>query len=173
MANISLLRGLQGAPDATSEVHSTAQLQLGTFAVDGSNNIYVYVDFQESMVAGEVVVIDTNWAASQITNTSKGWVGVVIGTVSASDRYGWAQIYGVHTAALATSGVTSGGALIVSATTDTGHFDEGTTSAGVFVFGAWSLSAASTATTTVVPASISVQLNFPYVLGYSQEIMSS
>jgi len=168
MANISLLVGSAGAGSPTSEVHSSQGETLGQLAVDSSGNIYMYVDFQEAFVAGEWAVVDHTYKAFQLSNTLAGYVGVVVGTVSASDRFGWIQVYGVHTAAWGTSDVTSGQPLIVAATTDLGHVAPMTTTAGVAVFGAIARSApdtcASTAlSTSALAAPFTVQLNFPYV----------
>src|SRR5688572_24600587 len=106
---------------ATTVIDTSAYNKLGTRARDNDGNEYVYVDFQESCIAGEWVSFTSAFAASQLTSTSVGWVGVVIGTVSASDRFGWVQVYGVHSAAWATSGSSSGFPVVIAATTDLGH----------------------------------------------------
>jgi hypothetical protein len=168
MGNITNLAGSVGAASPTTEVHSSQLEKLGQLAVDSDNNIFMYVDFLESCIAGEWVVINSAFGASQISASLAGRVGVVVGTVSASDRYGWVQIYGVHTAAWGTSGITSGEALVVAATTDLGHVAGMTTTVGVVVFGAIARSnpdtCASTAlSTSALAAPFTVELNFPYV----------
>jgi hypothetical protein len=119
--------------------------------------------------SGEVCVIDNAYAATQITNTSIGWIGIVVPTVSASARYGWVQIYGVHTAALGTSGIATNSPLIISATSSVGHFDVMTSGIVLIAHGAFARSACSTATSPVDASDdvglFTVQLNFPYVIG--------
>ena len=168
MANITNLVGSAGAASPTSEVHSSQLERLGQLAMDGDGNIYMYVDFQESCVAGEWVAISHAFAASQLTNTSRGYVGVVVGTVSASDRFGWVQVYGIHTAALGSSNITSGDSFVASATTATGGVFPATTSVGVAIFGAVARSAADTCASTALSADaapFTVQLNFPFISG--------
>lgn len=153
---------------ATSVVDSTQAIKLGMRGVDVDGNEYVYVDFQEAFLAGEWVSFTSAYAASQLTSTSRGWVGVVIGTVSASDRFGWVQVYGKHTAAWANSGASSGNPVIIGATTDTGHVNTGV--AGVLVYGVIVASSpdtcASTAlSTSSVAAPATVILNYPFVNG--------
>lgn len=178
MANITNLVGSAGSASPTSEVHSSQAERLGQLAMDGDGNIYMYVDFQESCIAGEWVVVNHNYAASQLSSTATGYVGVVVGTVSASDRFGWVQVYGVHTSAWGTSGITSGEALVVAATTDLGHVAGMTTTVGIAVFGAIARSApdtcASTAlSTSALAAPFTVQLNFPYVSRQQGELTSA
>lgn len=169
MANLTVLGGSVASHGATSDVDSTQQTVFGSLGIDSDKNLYMYVDFQESFIAGEVVVVNHSYAATQITSTSIGWVGIVVGTVSASDRFGWVQIYGVHTAALGTSGITSGSPLVISATSSVGHFDAMTSGVHLIVHGAWARTAGETATSPVASSDdvglITVQLNFPYVNG--------
>lgn len=156
---------------ATTVVDTSAAQKLGLRAYDASGNEYVYVDFQESCIAGEWVVFDHNYAASQLTAASRGFVGVVTGTVSASDRYGWVQVRGVHTAAWATSGATTADPVVIAATTDLGHVATGTSAdVSVAVFGAKIATApdtcASTAlSTSALAAPATVVLNYPFVTG--------
>src|SRR5688500_7235339 len=105
---------------ATSIVDTSAVVKLGTRVTDKDGNIYVYVDFQESCIDGEWVAISSAYAASQLTSTSRGWVGVVRATVSASDRFGYVQIYGVATEVWCSSGSSAAGIPVVAATTDIG-----------------------------------------------------
>lgn len=162
------LTGSMAYHSQTSEVDSTQHPPLGTQAKDADGNIYTYVDFQEACVAGEWVTYNSAYAASGMTTTTHGPLGVVIGTVSASDRFGWIQVYGVNSAALGTSSVSTALALILSApSTDISVPDVATTSLSLesIIQGATAVTAASTATTTVIPASFTVQLNFPFAYG--------
>jgi hypothetical protein len=156
---------------ATSVVDTSAVSKLGSRALDVDGNEYVYVDFQESCIRGEWVSFNHSYEATQLTAASKGWVGVVDGTVSASDRFGWVMVRGVHTAAWATSGATTADPVVIAATTDIGHVATGTSAdVSVLVFGAHVATApdtcASTALgTSAVAAPCTVTLNYPYVTG--------
>ena len=161
------------APFATSEFRTTSEYggaDLGRQWRDGSGGVFMIVDCQEAFVAGEVVVINADFQASQITSTSRGAVGVIMSTPTASDTYAWAQVYGKNAIAICASGVTSAGELVIAATSDVGYFSEGTSGSANRVFGALSRSACSTATTPggwgSAPIGLAdVQLMFPYVLG--------
>jgi hypothetical protein len=153
---------------ATTVVDSTQAIKLGSRATDVDGNEYVYVDFQESFIAGEWCAFTSAFAASQLTSTSRGWCGVVVGTVSASDRFGWVQVFGTHTSAWATSGSSSGNPVVIAATTDLGHIN--TAAAGILVYGVLVASApdtcASTAlSTSALAAPCTVVLNYPFVNG--------
>ena len=156
---------------ATSVVDTSAVVKLGTRGVDTDGNEYVYVDFQESCIRGEWVVFDHAYAASQLTAASRGWVGVVDGTVSASDRFGWVMVRGVHTAAWATSGATTVDPVVIAATTDLGHVATGTSAdVSILITGAHVATApdtcASTAlSTSALAAPCTVTLNYPYITG--------
>lgn len=162
---------------ATTVVDTSAVVKLGSRAYDVEGNEYVYVDFQESFIAGEWCVFGSDFAAYQMTSTRLGWAGVVIGTVSASDRYGYVLVRGVHTAAWATSGATTDAPVVVAATTDLGHVAGATTTAAVGVTGAHIATApdtcASTAlSTSALAAPCTVVLNYPFVSGAVTEITS-
>lgn len=174
------MANLTGAPSAapfpTSVVKTTSEhggAGLGQRFSDKDGNEFILVDCQEAMLAGEVVVIGPDWNASQITSTSRGRVGVVCAATSASDTYAFVQVYGTFSGALCTSGVTSAGLLFAPVTTDAGAFDQGTTTTGNTIHGAWSRTAASTATSPggFVLALTDVQLNYPFVLGVADAIL--
>jgi hypothetical protein len=156
---------------ATSVVDDVQQGKLGRRAVDVDGNELVYVDFQEACIAGEWVTFDSGFLATQITAASRGYVGVVVGTVSASDRFGWVMVRGVHTSAWATSGATTIEAVIVAATTDLGHVSTATSAdVGILIQGAHIASApdtcASTAlSTSALAAPCTVLLNYPFING--------
>jgi hypothetical protein len=156
---------------ATTVIDTSAAQKVGMRGFDSDGNGYVYVDFQESFIAGEWCAFDHNYAATQLTAASRGWVGVVIGTVSASDRYGWVQVLGVHTSAWATSGATTVDPVVIAATTDLGHISTGTSAdVSVAVYGAKVMTApdtcASTAlSTSALAAPCTVILNHPFVTG--------
>jgi hypothetical protein len=157
---------------ATSVVDSVQQIKLGSRGFDQEGNEYVYVDFQEACIRGEWVVFTSAYLASQLTSTSRGFVGVVDGTVSASDRFGWVMVRGVHTAAWATSGSSSGFPVIAAATTDLGTVDTLGTSvdasvaiSGVLVASAPDTCASTALSTSALAAPCTVILNYPFITG--------
>ena len=167
----------QVAPFQTSEFKTTSEYggaNLGSLFTDGNGNIFQLVDCQEAFVAGEVVVINQAFQASQATSTSRGAIGVLMSTPTTSDTYAWAQVYGSCAIAICASGVTSTGVLVIPATSDVGYFGEGTSSAANRVFGALSRAACSTATTPggwgSAPVGLAtVQLLYPYVNGVATD----
>jgi hypothetical protein len=153
---------------ATSVVDTSAYNKLGTRATDVDGNEYVYVDFQESMLPGEWAVFNgSTFAASQTAATSLGFVGVVIATVSASDRYGWVQVRGYHAAAAISSGSSVGPLAVHS--TDIGSLVSAAATGLVGVFGVSIVSApdtcASTALALVNAGVAPVYLNYPFISG--------
>lgn len=153
---------------ATSVVDTVAGNKLGTHAFDVDGNEYVYVDFQESMLPGEWAVFNgSTFAASQTVATSLGFVGVVVGTVSASDRYGWVQIRGYHSAAAISSG-SSVGPLAVH-TTAVGALVSAAATGLPGVFGVSIVSAPDTCASTglaLTDAGVApVYLNYPFISG--------
>ena len=153
-----------------------APYKLGMHGFDVDGNEYVYVDFQQALLAGEWVVFNQSYAATRITGASTsaslmGWVGVVIGTVSASDRAGWVQVRGIHTAAWATSDATTNGIPVVYATTDQGGISTAATSGqGTVLYGVHICTdpdtCASTAlSTSATLAPCTVMLNYPFITG--------
>ncbi len=156
---------------ATSEVDSSQKIKLGQRALDVDGNEFVYVDFQESFIRGEWCAFDHAYLATQLTAASRGWVGVVDGTVSASDRFGWVQVRGIHTAAWATSGATTVDPVVVAATTDLGHVATGTSAdvsiliAGAHIATAPDTCASTALSTSALAAPCTVTLNYPYISG--------
>ena len=156
---------------ATSVVDDVQAGKLGRRGYDVDGNELVYIDFQESFLAGEWCAFDSGYLGTQMTAASRGFVGVVVGTVSASDRFGWVMVRGVHTSAWATSGATTVDPVVVAATTDLGHVATGTSAdVSVLVYGAHIASApdtcASTAlSTSALAAPCTVILNYPFITG--------
>ena len=156
---------------ATSVVDDTQVGKFGRRGFDLDGNEYIYVDFQQALQAGEFVVINKDYAASRLAASSRGPIGVVIGTVSASDRFGWVQIRGVHTSAWATSGATTVEIPIISLTSDLGAVGTATSAdTGVAIRGLHIATdpdtCASTALgTSAVAAPCTVILSYPFIDG--------
>jgi hypothetical protein len=180
MANL-VGQGPTAAPFATSEYVGTsvADPRLGTRWKDNDGNEYQIVDFQQALVAGEFVVIDSGNLASRLTATSHGRVGVVCGSPTTSDTKGYVQIYGLYAGAAGTSGVATSNLLMPNASWfDIGVVDGLPTSSagGTQIYNAFAYTAADSATTS--PASsfvtaagtsstaigFSVWLAYPYVV---------
>lgn len=158
---------------ATSVVDSSGgqAVKLGTRGVDVDGNVYVYVDFQQALSNGEWVSFTSAFLAIRLTNTARGWVGVVAATVSASDRFGWVQVYGVNTFAWASSDATTTFEAILAATTDLGSIstvstsNDGITVHGVHVATAPDTCASTALSTSALMAPCTVVLNYPFVTG--------
>jgi hypothetical protein len=156
---------------ATSVVDSTQAIKLGSRGVDADGNVYVYVDFQQALAVGEWVSFNSAYAAIRLTSTARGWVGVVVGTVSASDRFGWVQVYGINSFAWCSSDATTTFEAIVAATTDLGSIstvstsNDGVTVYGVHVATAPDTCASTALSTSALMAPATVMLNFPFITG--------
>lgn len=165
------IQGFQGV--GTSEVSTSEKNLLGTIGYERGNpaNVYLFVRFDTAVVAGEMVAIDQNFLATQLTSTSVGRVGVVQSAASSSN-YGWVQIRGTSTIAAGTSGMTSAMIAFAPATTDHGHFDgapAATTTAIKIIYGLIPRSAGSCTTTHTDLSRVTVQLIDPYVLPLAQK----
>jgi len=166
--------GLTGAPAAApfpaSDTKPTSEYSgpFGrVFIDDATGSEYMLVDCQEAFTVGEVVVIDVAGLATAITDTSRGRVGIVVATVSGSDTAAYVQISGpTSSSVLCSSGVTTTGQVIANVSTETGSFGELSTTAGNVVYGAWAVTAPSTATSPVGPGALGAfVLNRPFVMG--------
>lgn len=172
------LTGSIGYPQQTSEVTSyssatPAKIALGTRARDAAGNEFVYVNFDAAKAVGEIVTYDSAFLATATGATTTGFIGVVCGEASSSDKAGWIQIYGVNTSCLGSSTLTSGW-LQVAATTD-GYSVPilGTASTGV-VYRISGMNAATSASTATSPGYASTAssilgvftaiLNYPYIM---------
>lgn len=179
MANLTAPVTAFHAP--TSQVDSTQHPPLGTIGCDTNGYEYIYVDFQQPFIAGELVVYDESYAATNLTATAVGPVGVVMGTVSASDRFGWVMIRGTATSVVGTSSIADGGGLMGGASTSAGWADAYayTSDAGNVIFGAFARSAGTSATSFVVGSgttmgsTFTMQLHYPYVVGVSLTMITS
>ncbi|HUX00276.1 MAG TPA: hypothetical protein VMY35_04785 [Phycisphaerae bacterium] len=166
---------------ATSIVDSTQHPPLGATGVDTNGYEYLYVDFQAPFIAGELVVLDENYLATFLTSTSVGAVGVVMGTVSASDRFGWVMVRGQATSVVGTSNIADGGVIMGAAgTTGAGMaaaYNQAS-DAGNIIYGAIARSAGTSATSFTVGdgstqgSTFTMQLHYPFVLGLTHHLSS-
>ncbi len=149
-----------------------APTKFGARAVDTEGNEYVYVDFQQALLRGEWVSFDVSYKATRLTSTSRGFVGVVDGTVSASDRAGWVMVRGICSFAWATSDSSSGFPVIAAATTDTGSVatlgtsvDASIAIQGVLVASSPDTCASTALSTSALVAPATFLLNYPFITG--------
>ncbi len=150
---------------------------LGSKARDGEGNEYLMVDFQSAVGIGSWVTIDNTFKATPIVSGARGPVGVVVQAASASDRWGWVQVFGKFSDALlvadAASAGTSSARLAVNTSQSTpagaARLVSDVSTEAAYIFGAWPTAAVATDTTASADHTgldIEVMLNYPYVLGY-------
>lgn len=134
-------------------VHTTKRFRLGTEKTDIAGNKYVYLAGVSSLAAGDWVSFNaSNFTAVRLAANAIGKVGVSMSANTSATNYSWFQVYGKNTIAKSDSGVVSGAALYIDATT--GRADD-TVVAGDLIAGAF---AASADTSNV----ISAMLNNPF-----------
>ena len=135
---------------------------------DATGYEYALVDCQSAFQIGEWVAIDGEGLASQLGTGTKGRVGIIIETVSASDTLAWAITVGTYASALLTSSVTTACVLIAG----TGAANIGTSTGGNVIFNATCTVAPSTATSPTVGEGVgTVVLVNPYCYGITTDIV--
>jgi hypothetical protein len=155
---------------ATSIVDTTQQGKLGRRALDVDGNEYIYCSFSQALNAGEFVCFDSAYAATRLTNTSRGWVGVVDGNTSGT-TYGWVMVRGVHAAAFVSCEATSAKQLFAgTGTSDIGAPQASTSDAAAVIEGLRVTGDPDTCASTLIGTSasfgvISAVLNYPWVNG--------
>jgi hypothetical protein len=184
MAN---LRGLGGfaAPFPSSETVGTsvADPALGSLWTTATGDkVFVVVDCQQALVAGEPVYIDEANLATRFidANAASARVGVIVAAVSASDTKAYAQIYGMYSGAPGTSNVATckllGAATAVCDLAAFSGFND-SDEAAVVIFGAYAVTATdsgatsgyatsfvSASGTSTVQIGFNVWLNYPYTI---------
>lgn len=133
-----------------SEVHDTQKHDLGTLHFS-QGKAYMYIKGVASLASGEWITVDEGAQAARLAANAKGRVGVAMAAIVAN-KYGWAQVYGKNTSAVA-GDVADNGDLYATATA--GSVDDAVV-AGDRIKGAWARSADSGGV-------ITVELNFPYM----------
>lgn len=135
------------APLGTSSVDDSALNPVGTIAFDKDGNEYVYGLGVASTVAGNWVTFGPDYATTRLVSASTGKVGIAMAAIVAG-KYGWYQIKGWNSIALAGSNgtIVSGGGELKSEASVGGLVVLGTgDSFGVtdasHIYGAWSYSA--------------------------------
>lgn len=166
------LAGTGGTPDGSLPDY---RLPLGSRRVEFGKE-YILCDFQEAVHSGVTVSISNDglFTASVLATTHQGAVGVVAEQTTASDTWGWVQIYGSTSAQEAggTSAATSAYMPIMAGSVSSPAAGMAaliaTTSTpqrliyGMFITGAATTGVTSAASHTGV--AVPVFLNYPYVL---------
>lgn len=166
--------------DGNSDVYPRYRAWLGAKARDGEGNEYVMVDFQSAVGVGSWVVFNSAFLASPIASGARGRVGVVVQAATASDRWGWVQVYGYFADALLVADAASAGTSSARLAVNTSQSTPGgaaalvsdASTAAQYIHGAWPVAAVATDTTASADHTgldIAVMLNYPYVVGYNQD----
>lgn len=151
MANLTLLTGSAGAVEGTGAIHTEQKHPLGTRAVDGDGNEYIYLKGVASTVAGSWVSFDEAHLTTLLVANAKGRVAVAMAAIVA-DSYGWYQVYGKNTIALVLAAFADNGLIYSTATA--GSVDDAVV-AGDLIVGAIGRSAVSGGVATM-------ELNYPF-----------
>ena len=138
----------------TSAIDTSLQHPLGTRAFDPDGNEYIYLTGVASTVAGDWVSLDEAHLTIRTVANALGRVGIAMAAIVAS-RYGWYQIYGKNTIALAISGGGAAADAPLFLTSTAGQVDDVDVT-GDFIVGA---------VCRVLEASgiIAAELNYPFV----------
>jgi len=138
----------------TTVVDSSKKHELGSRAFDEDGNEYIYLQGVASTAAGSCVTYDEAHATTLAISDAVGRVAIAMAAIVA-DKYGWYQIYGKNTAAIAGAAITADKQLYLSATA--GSIDDAD-AAGDVIIGMISRSAG-----TAESSPITVELNYPFV----------
>ena len=138
----------------TSVVDTALKHPLGTRAFDTDGNEYIYLQGVASTVAGSWASFDEERVTTLTVANANGRIGVAMAAIVAS-RYGWYQIYGKNTIALAISGGGAAADAPLFLTSTAGQVDDVDVT-GDFIVGA---------VCRVLEASgiITAELNYPFV----------
>jgi len=142
----------QVSPGALDSVYSSADYEVGERVTDESGNEYIFGLGVASCAAGSWVSLDEAAQASLLAANAKGRVGVAMAAITASS-YGFFQVYGKSTTALALTSCADNADLYATATA--GSVDDAVV-AGDRVKGAICRSAESGGV-------ITAELNYPMV----------
>lgn len=148
MANLSFRPLL--LPGDTTVIDTAATLPLGTRALDGNGNEYIYLKGVANTAARSVVTFDENFATTLIAANAVGPVAVAMAATVAS-TYGWYQIYGNGSASSDTTAADK--QLFIDGTA--GRVDDAVVTGDLIV---GMVSTAADATNV-----LAVWLNYPYV----------
>ncbi len=131
---------------------------LGQRMEDADGNVYVYVQADGAVAAGDVVLLTEAFQADAIDTTNSAAaigdkVGVAKGTLT-DNQYGWAQIYGVASAINAATGATANTVLNTTATA--GRLDDDATTGAETITGLYITATAASNTAAGI-------LNYPFI----------
>lgn len=137
----------------TAKVDTTKMHPLGTRAIDGNGNEYIYLAGVASNAATLAVTYDEAYATTLLAANAVGPIAISMAAVDATTEYGWFQIKGSGTAK-AGGAVADNSALYISGS---GKVDDADI-AGDAIVGMW-----SRGTAAADGDSLAVQLDYPKV----------
>lgn len=141
--------------DDTTAVDTAKKHQLGSRALDVDGNEYIYLTGVASTAAGSWVTFDELHITTLAVADAVGRVAIAMAATVAS-RYGWYQIYGKSTTAIAASPISDGEQLYLSATLS-GKV-EATNVAGDLIKGVLARGAAGADTSP-----FTIEMSYPFV----------
>ena len=137
----------------TTEVDTTQKHVLGSRAFDPAGNEYIYMQGVAAVAAGSWVTFDEAHVTALAVADAQGRVAVAMAAIDATTDFGWFQIYGKNTIALALAAFADNGFIYLTATA--GSVDDLVVAADKVV-GAFGRSA-------VAGGMITCELNYPQV----------
>ena len=144
----------------TTTIDTDKKHNFGARAFDSDGNEYIYLQGVTSAVAGSWVTMDEDHVTTLITASAVGRVAIAMAAIDATTDYGWFQIYGKNTLAIADDDITIDKPLFIGG--ESGTVDDSATSSemikGAMCRAAADVSAASPFT---------VEINYPFVDGVS------
>lgn len=135
----------------TTTIDASKEFPLGTKAWDINGNEYIYLQGVASTAANDCVTFDESHVTTRSTANAQGRVAVAMAAVVASS-YGWYQIYGNATCAVAASFADNGSVYLTSTAATLDDADV----AGDAVVGMVGRSAIASGTATM-------EMNYPWV----------
>jgi len=144
----------------TTTVDTEKKHNFGARAFDSDGNEFIYMQGVGSAIAGSWVSFDENHVTTLATASAVGRVAIAMAAIDATTDYGWFQIYGTNTLALAKADITVDKPLWLTSTA--GYVDDlhpgSDMIKGAMCRVAADVSAASAFTATI---------NYPFVNGVS------
>ena len=174
--------GLAGDAGYPAGILPNYRLPLGSRTTYGGKE-YILCDFTGTVHSGVTVSIsnDGAFSAAALTTSHQGSVGVVAEATSTSDQWGWVQVYGAASAQIASGDSAATSAMVAVAATSVSSPNAGmdaiarTSSDVPQIFGMFVTGDATTAVTSAsshTGVAVPVFLNYPYVLGYSTNVIA-
>lgn len=146
----------------TTDVDTVKNHNFGARAFDGDGNEYIYMQGVSSGAAGSWVSTDEDYVTTLLTASAVGRVAIMMAALDATTDYGWFQIYGKNTLALAVADITVDKPLFVTSTA--GYVDDAAVSSDM-IKGA----ICRVAATMTSASAFTAVINYPFVNGVSDD----